>query len=243
MHGRLKVRSTEEQEERKRVEREKKLKLYKYAMSECIKRIASKEFEPADTGLKMSEDILAANPDIHSLWNFRKSILLHNKMLGETCAEVGKHFATEMHLTETCLKKNPKSYGAWHHRQWCLCQVESHIEHVWTQELALCTLFLNMDERNFHCWKHRLFVVHTGNLSRLDELAFTYEKICANFSNYSAWHYRSKLVEHLYYENQIDSGVFEKELTLIENAVYTVKISRKYAFFNEFGGIFQISNF
>lgn len=39
MHGRLKVRTTQEQEERKRLEREKKLKMYKSAMGECISRI------------------------------------------------------------------------------------------------------------------------------------------------------------------------------------------------------------
>ena len=67
-----------------------------------------------------------------------------------------------------------------------------------------------------------MFVVERGGLSRINELTFTYEKICANFSNYSAWHYRSKLIEHMYYENQVDSDVFAKELSLIENAVFTV---------------------
>jgi geranylgeranyl transferase type-2 subunit alpha len=64
-------------------------------------------------------------------------------------------------------------------------------------------------------------VVKNGNLSRLGELDFTYEKICSNFSNYSSWHYRSKLIETLYYENQIDADIFKKELALIENATFT----------------------
>ena len=93
---------------------------------------------------------------------------------------------------------------------------------MWKNELDLCSTYLSMDERNFHCWRHRMLVVERGNMSRADELSFTYEKICANFSNYSAWHYRSKLIEHLYYENQVDSNVFGKELSLIENAVFTV---------------------
>ena len=88
--------------------------------------------------------------------------------------------------------------------------------------MKLCENFLEMDSRNFHCWRHRMFLIEHARLPKLDELTFTYEKICSNFSNYSAWHYRSKLIEHLFYENQIDSDAFKKELNLIENAVYTV---------------------
>ena len=58
-------------------------------------------------------------------------------------------------------------------------------------------------------------------MSKLNELEFTYEKICSNFSNYSAWHYRSKLIEHLYKENQIDLNIFKNELNLIEQALFT----------------------
>lgn len=91
----------------------------------------------------------------------------------------------------------------------------------WKNELNLCNMFLNADERNFHCWRHRFFVVKNGNLSKTDELEFTYEKICSNFSNYSSWHYRSKLIEELYYHDKIDSEIFKNELNLIENAIFT----------------------
>lgn len=227
MHGRLKVRSTEEQEERKRLEREKKLKAYKYAMSECLTRISKKEYD--QVGMKISEEILTSNCDIQTLWNFRKNIILsldeQNSFSNDE--EHARLYANEMSLTEICLKKNPKSYGVWYHRQWCLLRAhelnldKSSAALTWKNELDLCNLFLNLDERNFHCWKHRYFVIDHSSLSKLDELEFTYEKICTNFSNYSAWHYRSKLIEHLYYQNQIDADMFKKELNLIENAIYT----------------------
>ena len=227
MHGRLKVRSTEEQEERKRLEREKKLKAYKYAMSECLTRINKKEYD--QVGMKISEEILTSNCDIQTLWNFRKNIILsldeQNSFSNDE--EHARLYANEMSLTEICLKKNPKSYGVWYHRQWCLLRAhelnldKSSTALTWKNELDLCNLFLNLDERNFHCWKHRYFVIDHSSLSKLDELEFTYEKICTNFSNYSAWHYRSKLIEHLYYQNKIDADMFKKELNLIENAIYT----------------------
>lgn len=238
MHGRLKVRSTEEQEERKRLEREKKLKYYKHGMSECLKRVKDKQYD--EVGYKISEEILASNGDVQTLWNYRRNCLLaFENSFCQPSAEEGaaneaedklaKYYVNEMNLTEVCLKKNPKSYGSWYHRQWCLIRVNDkhvamatkHKQLSWTSELALCNQFLNADERNFHCWRHRSFVNKYGALPLMDELKFTYEKICSNFSNYSSWHYRSKLIESLYQSNQIDSKIFLEELQLMENAVFT----------------------
>lgn len=243
MHGRLKVRTTAEQELRKKLEREKKLELYKLAMSACLDRIKTNNYDLS--GIKLSEDILASNGEVQTLWNFRKNIIESyeknkRKMMSEESDENlseknNAEFENEMinllkgelFMTEIALKKNPKSYGSWYHREWCLSKANDlnlsakSSQLSWKHELELCNTFLNSDERNFHCWKHRYFVVKKGNISRLAELDFTYEKICSNFSNYSSWHYRSKLIEKLYYENQIDADIFKKELSLIENAVFT----------------------
>jgi geranylgeranyl transferase type-2 subunit alpha len=78
-------------------------------------------------------------------------------------------------------------------------------------ELLLCNKMLKMDERNFHCWNYRLWVVETflkehgvrgtGDVfeSRQkplleEECKMALALIQKNFSNYSAWHYRAKLM-------------------------------------------------
>jgi geranylgeranyl transferase type-2 subunit alpha len=67
--------------------------------------------------------------------------------------------------TQAALRKNPKSYGTWHHRRWVVCQGHCSLE----RELVLCTQLLDLDERNFHCWSYRRCVSPAGGaLSALD---------------------------------------------------------------------------
>ena len=156
--------------------------------------------------------VLTANPDIHTLWNIRRECV-HSLVSGQVSAQllggVQHNFPSiqaragdgeaegeaawrrEVELTAQCLITNPKSYGAWHHRCYSLDQMA---EPDWDRELALCAKFLSMDERNFHCWDYRSIAAGRARRSAEAEAAFTLEMITTNFSNYSAWHYRSKLL-------------------------------------------------
>ncbi|XP_010362033.1 geranylgeranyl transferase type-2 subunit alpha isoform X1 [Rhinopithecus roxellana] len=221
MHGRLKVKTSEEQAEAKRLEREQKLKLYQSATQAVFQKRQAGELD--ESVLELTSQILGANPDFATLWNCRREVLqqLETQKSPEELAALVK---AELGFLESCLRVNPKSYGTWHHRCWLLGRLP---EPNWARELELCARFLEVDERNFHCWDYRRFVATQAAVPPAEELAFTDSLITQNFSNYSSWHYRSCLLPQLH--PQPDSGpqgrlpedVLLKELELVQNAFFT----------------------
>ncbi|KAG8509402.1 Geranylgeranyl transferase type-2 subunit alpha, partial [Galemys pyrenaicus] len=220
-HGRLKVKTSEEQAEAKRLEREQKLKLYQSATQAVFQKRQAGELD--ESVLELTSQILGANPDFATLWNCRREVLqqLEAQKSPEELAALVK---AELGFLESCLRVNPKSYGTWHHRCWLLGRLP---EPNWARELELCARFLEIDERNFHCWDYRRFVAAQAAVAPAEELAFTDSLITRNFSNYSSWHYRSCLLPQLH--PQPDSGsrgrlpedVLLKELELVQNAFFT----------------------
>ncbi|XP_012535998.1 geranylgeranyl transferase type-2 subunit alpha isoform X2 [Monomorium pharaonis] len=127
-----------------------------------------------------------------------------------------------MNLTEQCLRENPKSYSVWHQRCWVM---ERMPEPDWKRELTLCARCLNIDERNFHCWDYREFVVQKAGISSEEEFEFSTTKILSNFSNYSSWHYRSRILTKMFgtmsEEIPIVDDKYREELDLVMNATFT----------------------
>uniref|UniRef100_A0A671RF24 Geranylgeranyl transferase type-2 subunit alpha n=1 Tax=Sinocyclocheilus anshuiensis TaxID=1608454 RepID=A0A671RF24_9TELE len=213
-HGRVKIKSTAQQEEEKRKEREKKLKAYVSARDGILKKRSAGEHD--EEALQLTQQLLSSNPDFATLWNYRREVLLHLETLREK-DEVQKLYESELHFIEACLKVNPKSYGCWHHRSWVNTRLP---QPDWTRELGLCDRCLSLDERNFHCWDYRRVVVKESGVSVEQELQFTDHLIGSNFSNYSSWHYRSTLLPQLHPQPVPDSAPNAK-YELAHNAFFT----------------------
>ena len=110
-----------------------------------------------------------------------------------------------MHLLPL-LKSYPKCYALWSHRLWVLSQSDVYLalpkaQKMWKEELGLVGMMLGRDERNFHGWQYRRFVVEAmqkgltskGESFVQQEFEYTTAIIKGNMSNFSAWHGRTKL--------------------------------------------------
>ncbi|XP_017081769.2 geranylgeranyl transferase type-2 subunit alpha [Drosophila eugracilis] len=239
MHGRVKVRTTEEERERKKKEQALKVRAYRAAMGRIQKKREAGELD--NEMLTLTVQILQRNPDVSTLWNIRRECVLEKlaKLKEEeakeekpaeeehqvkTPPEDKSHsiFTCELDLTEQCLMVNPKSYNAWHHRCWTL---EQNPQADWQRELQLCNKYLKFDERNFHTWDYRRYVTEKAAVPAAQELDFCTEKIKVNFSNYSSWHHRSLLLPELYPNEQRDRPMSEEklqqELEMVLTAAFT----------------------
>ena len=157
--------------------------------------------------MKMAAAVIEVNPECYSMWAIRKQMALWRLSYsrpsedgGETdggqadAADAAGVAGAEMELSERALRRNVKSYSAWYHRKWVI-EEERMAPHVsLSVELALVDKLLAVDSRNFHAWGYRRFVAQKLGRSVGDELQYTLEQIERNFSNYSAWHYRSVLM-------------------------------------------------
>ncbi|KAI5641446.1 protein prenyltransferase alpha subunit repeat domain-containing protein [Phthorimaea operculella] len=220
MHGRVKVRTSEEEKARKEKERQEKLKLFKHA-TQAIQH-KRKEGELDKELMDLTAKVLTSNPDIYTLWNIRRETITIFRKNEEMSEEMCQIHDAELQLTEYCLKINPKSYCAWHQREWILT---TRPDPDWKKELDICNKYLKFDERNFHTWDYRRFVVRQSKPPLKEEFDFTTEKLYDNFSNYSAWHYRSKMLVELYPDvkggRPIEDSHHKHELKMVQSAAFT----------------------
>lgn len=73
-----------------------------------------------------------------------------------------------------------------------------------------------------HCWDYRSVVCGRLNIDTLKELDFTLSKIQQNFSNFSAWHYRSSLFTEADNEKLLDfKNKWHEEYGLVQDAIFT----------------------
>uniref|UniRef100_A0A915HU24 Geranylgeranyl transferase type-2 subunit alpha n=1 Tax=Romanomermis culicivorax TaxID=13658 RepID=A0A915HU24_ROMCU len=227
MHGVAKVALDEFQRRDEETKRKKKIEVYLNIRDKIFSKTQNGSFDL--DGLRYTAELLSKNPDIYSLWNYRKRTL--SKLKENHCphtdyAENDQKKSSfdnlckrELELTETCLQKNPKSYGAWHHRFWVISRCIDKINIDFKCEVKRCDALLFLDGRNFHCWDYWRLLCNFFDVSTYDRLIYTKSKIDYNFSNYSAWHCRANLLLNdikakNYRQINVETYKFESKLVL-----------------------------
>ncbi|EOR01112.1 hypothetical protein E3P92_03587 [Wallemia ichthyophaga] len=191
-------------------------------------------------------ELLKINPEYYTMWNYRRIILLN------LFTEIGvdatqEKLSFELMFTLGLLKEFPKVYWIWNHRTWALETLSATFTDEqadgrlweWNNELKMVDSLLKLDSRNFHAWGYRRQLLTLMNfkedrntvstfphvLSRdqlLKEKQSTLHFIENNFSNFSAWHQRTKILSQLW---ALDGGVsiddLNEEFDLVKQAMYT----------------------
>jgi geranylgeranyl transferase type-2 subunit alpha len=160
----------------------------------------------------------------------------------------------DLQLTFSLLRKFPKCYWIWNHRNWLLRRAESILgadaaRKLWAGELQLINKMLHADSRNFHAWSYRRFVVsqndrlsttsegQNGSLAE-SEFEYTTKLIKTNLSNFSAWHNRSQLIPQILKEREADPtarrAFLGTELSLICEAINTDPFDQSIWFYHQY---------
>ncbi|GAA6061979.1 hypothetical protein JCM10212_005223 [Sporobolomyces blumeae] len=197
----------------------------------------------SDETLALSARVLEINPEFQTGWGLRRNVLLNGPLKDADPQARQRTLEQDLALTNLALRSNPKIYAVWEHRKWVL---ETMPDADWAGELKLVDLFLEKDGRNFHSWDYRRYLIESilslgsepdpssssrtkplPNPTTESELAYTTRKISANFSNFSAWHYRTKLLSRLWEERGIEAGSQERaervdqEFDLVKQAIWS----------------------
>ncbi|KAL8476964.1 hypothetical protein ACS0TY_029312 [Phlomoides rotata] len=216
MHGRPRKAPTREEQDASSIKAAKLRDLQSQVLHFHHNKIFTKE------AIDISAKLLESNPEHYSGWNYRKLavqyLLDHQPENGDNTQSI---FDEELRIVENALKRNFKSYGAWHHRKWVLSKGHSSSD----KELRLLGKFQKLDSRNFHAWNYRRFITALKKIPDEEELQYTTDTIYDNFSNYSAWHNRSMLLSNLLQKREKGyhdkESVLREEFDFVRNALFT----------------------
>ncbi|KAH8828545.1 rab-protein geranylgeranyltransferase [Flagelloscypha sp. PMI_526] len=225
MHGVKRVRYSAEALEARRIQEEQKLKEYLALQKDVLTRKSQKDYSPE--AFKLTTTLLSSNPEFYTVWNYRRLILLHGFFSNLPAKEKKDMLDDDLDLTLAVLKKYPKVYWIWNHRSWCLENIpdeDDWLKRSWDRELGFVEKMLDADPRNFHAWSYRRLVLksHPTPPPDINEIKYTTRKISANFSNFSAWHQRSKVLPKLWESGELDETQSrEEDFELLRNAMWT----------------------
>ncbi|KAJ7178522.1 hypothetical protein C8R43DRAFT_871529 [Mycena crocata] len=159
--------------------------------------------EKSERVLQLTEHVIRLNPAHYSAWQYRY----------ETLLELQWPLDVELKLMDELADKYLKTYQVWHHRRLLLLRTR-----LPAPELAFIAQVLHQDEKNYHTWSHRQFVLSHFNDDALwaGELDFVDAMMNMDVRNNSVWHHRFFVV----FQSGVREGEEDRERIIRRELIY-----------------------
>ncbi|KAH8358629.1 hypothetical protein KR093_001295 [Drosophila rubida] len=189
MHGRVKVRTTEEERERKKKEQVLKMRAYRAAMTRLQKKRSAGELD--DELLSLTVNLLQRNPDIGTVWNIRREcVLMKVAQLQESKEKEDQGPATIAgeHKDEG---DGDKADGDREKVDGSKPTVEQQLQRIYTTELDLTEQCLMVNPKSYCAWHHRCWTLEQNPLADWERELFLCNKYLKyDERNFHTWDYR-----------------------------------------------------
>jgi protein farnesyltransferase/geranylgeranyltransferase type-1 subunit alpha len=164
--------------------------------------------------LELTEDIIRLNPAHYSAWCVTSSRILmaacsfqHRQYRYKTLLAIDADLEKELELMDELAVKYLKTYQVWHHRRLLLANLKKP-----APELKFIETGLRADEKNYHTWSYRQWILAHFNEEDLwsGELPFIENLLEKDVRNNSAWHHRFFVV----FQSGVHKGDEDREVIL-----------------------------
>ncbi|KAF7316368.1 hypothetical protein MIND_00155600 [Mycena indigotica] len=161
--------------------------------------------EKSERVLQLTEHVIRLNPAHYSAWQYRY----------ETVVALDWPLDVEMTLMDELADKFLKTYQVWHHRRLLIMCIGLSAA---GRELGYIKQILAQDEKNYHTWSHRQWLLAFFNDEGLwaGELDFIDTMVNRDLRNNSAWHHRFFVV----FQSGVREGEEDRERIVRRELVY-----------------------
>ncbi|PWN47494.1 protein prenylyltransferase [Violaceomyces palustris] len=173
-----------------------------------------------ETDLELTEHALRAHPKVYWIWNHRLWCLEELPQAGDQ--DPGLKWKVEMGLVDKMLQLDPRNFHGWDYRRTLTSRVASLMREGESERESSTGIEFPRTLSEL-AWDPEVKALHLELAKK--ELDYALRKIESNFSNFSAWHQRSKLLPRVWDARGLDEDGRKqeriKELELVKQAMYT----------------------
>ncbi|TFL01666.1 protein prenylyltransferase [Pterulicium gracile] len=163
-----------------------------------------KSGEKSERVLELTERVIRMNPAHYTAWQYRYQTIL----------ALGTPLDEEITLMNDIAMDHLKTYQVWHHRRLILTQTKQA-----AQELAFLVKVLGLDNKNYHTWAYRQWILSHFSDDDLwrHELEFVDSMLRDDIRNNSAWHHRFFVL----FEAGVRAGDEDREALARQEILYS----------------------